>query len=223
MDQGFARYGFCYGRRYGRPAAKTRIDTEALLEWTYRRQKAHIVVGRGAGLYAVEAGADGIGVYDGPAGIAGFAELGCQIDRCAPDAGALHEDAEAVHEAVMALPRGLRGLVIACASTGTRPPWGEGRRPHYQPQWTHGPNYDGEGRPRKGSYVTIWLGDRQTRRPVLCPIQLADPPEHLVVLRRAYIEWHAAVEAVYRALRGRDLKSHEPLPPAAPAAPWERA
>src|SRR5260370_10057602 len=81
------------------------IDIEPFLVWVFRDQKAHVIEGRGVGLFAAEADAGGIprqGISaDGCASVERLALLGCAIDGGGMANGLdLHPDAEPAYAAV---------------------------------------------------------------------------------------------------------------------------
>src|SRR5260221_12579907 len=81
------------------------IDIEAFLVWVFRDQKAHVIEGRGVGLFAAEAAAGGIRRQatsaDGCANVERLALLGCSIDGGGMSNGLdLHPDAERAYAVV---------------------------------------------------------------------------------------------------------------------------
>lgn len=194
------------------------VDAEALVNWVYQRQKAHIIAGLGIGLYDQEAAASGI-IRIKRVSLSRFEMiqiLGCQIDGGGPDAGRLHEDAEAVHDFIDRMPAAVRGIVILHALAGTRPSWDEGLAPKWGPVWKGAPRYDRDGRPARGSYKV----DLVQKVPVACRVMLYTPPSYIDGLRRDYAAWHGALAAIARKFGAGTLKRYDVTPPAAPAAPW---
>ena len=96
------------GGRLTSVAIKRRVSVEALLRWTYQKQKADVLTGKG--LYATEAAAIRTGRWinqtwctgDGTVEIAKYGALGIKPDGSrGPLRGipaALHPDAEVVHD-----------------------------------------------------------------------------------------------------------------------------
>lgn len=195
------------------------LDIEALLHWTYQRQKADQVIDRGQGLHRLEAEADGIEIHgrsaDGCARIAEIIALGAKIDGLGMPAGELHPDAEAVHEAILLRKKGAltplqRGLILAHARSGTRPDWLEGERQRYEPV-----------RRVDGTIKVVYNQGPGKHIASHCEIRLAVAQEEIDLARRVYGEWHAGL-AWLRWYLGhhRLLKDHAIGGPLAHPAPW---
>src|SRR4029077_5646996 len=111
-------------------AGKT-ITTEELLIWTYQRQRADMVIRTGAGLYEQERMASGLEAHgsspDGCVAVARNAAIGATIGgSMAP--GAVHPDAETVHEQLERLGDMARFLLLDYGRTGMAPDWLPGAR-----------------------------------------------------------------------------------------------
>lgn len=202
-------------------AARQPIDVEQLLVWTYRDQRADVVIRRGAGLHTLEALADGVEVTTtsacGCASVARIAELGVRVDSSGRDAGALHPDAEVIHLAVMQLTEKLAGLplwrlVIHHASMNERPDPMVGVVPRPRP-YRHPVNGEVriEGKDRNGRYG-------------YCPISYQPSDASIRAAREEYAAWHACLVWLVETLRiDPRLTRWHPMPPAAPAEPWNHA
>ena len=200
----------------GRPARQP-IDMEDLLVWTYRDQKADLVIRRGAGLHTLEALADGVEVHGvsacGCASVSRIAELGVRVDRSAPDQGALHPDAETVHRAVMRLDDRVHGLprsrlVIVNAGRAERPDAMVGEVPRPIPVLN-----------RKGEPSVVFSD--AGKRYGTCPVDYQPSATMILTAREEYTAWHAALRLLAMALQHEPkLTRWYPLAPAAPEAPW---
>lgn len=203
-----------------RPARQP-IPMDRLLVWTYRDQRADVVIGRGVGLHGLEAAADGVTIQAssacGCAAVARIAELGVRVDSLGRDRGDLHPDAELVHRAVIKLGGKVAGLpvahlVIRCASRGEVPDAMVGERPQARP-YLHAVNGSVrvDGKDANGRYG--W-----------CPISWSPSWSEIVAARDEYGVWLSAVRALAFALASEPrLMRWHPLPPEAPAEPWFRA
>lgn len=211
-------------QRMARPAtraARTPIPIETLLVWTYRVQRADVVIGRGVGLHSLEAAVDGVPVQAssacGCAAVARIAELGVRVDSLGRDRGDLHPDAELVHRAVLGLGGKVQGLpvahlVIRCASRGEVPDAMVGERPQARP-YLHAVNGSVrvDGRDAGGRYG--W-----------CPVSWSPSWAEIDAAREEYRVWLSALRALAFALAAEPrLVRWHPLLPEAPAEPWFRA
>lgn len=195
------------------------IDVEELLVWTYRDQRADVVIGRGVGLHGLEAAADGIALQAvsacGCAGVARIAELGVRVDRMGRDAGALHPDAELVHQVVSALTGKVNGLphaqlLIRHAARGGRPDELVCAVPRAMP-------YLHEAR---GTVRVEWLDTK--RRYGFCPISWQPSAAMIAAAREEYSAWwHALRLVAFCLMREARMVRWRALMPAAPARPWE--
>lgn len=191
-------------------ATRKPIDVEVLLEWTYRRQKADVVAEHGVGLHKIEraVGARYVGsmTADSAAIIANPVRGGGMVSSAA----ALHEDAEAVHNVVQRLPQPVRGMLIACAKTGSRPSWGEGLHTQVVPRLKD------NGKPK------IIYTNKICNVPLYCELDVLNPPEYLMKLRNDYLTWWQAMAwLVARFKATESLMAHIITGPAAPYAPWK--
>lgn len=178
----------------GRAAAA--IAVEDLLIWTYQRQRAHVVDGAGIGLHELERRAAGIAVYrrsaDGCAAIAEGAALGARIDGGAPDAGALHPDAEAVHQAVSRLAA--RAVLIQFGLTGAAPDAMRGVVPRVEPVWRNAER-------RKPAMI-----HDANRHGLACLIRIVPDWSTIECARQAYRTWHDGLVALAARLGGGPLR-----------------
>ena len=189
------------------------IDVEELLVWTYRRQRADVVVGRGLGLQVGERLVDGQNVQAssacGCAAVGRIQELGVRVDGTG-GCDALHEDAEVVHQVVGRLDGPLQGLVIQHARDGSRPDVMLGAVPRPRP--VIGP----KGVPR----VRYEPWDRH-RHYGWFPMEWSVSLVAIEAARLEYGMWRAAIGRVAATLRveGR-LTRHWVTGPAAQVQPW---
>jgi hypothetical protein len=192
--------------------ARASMDIENLLIWAYQKQLVGALDGGGVGLHEVERLASGIewtgSSADGVATIQRIAALGCRVDGGGYVSGDVHEDAETLHQAVIALGDDLdTGLVIMCARAGRRPEWFPGKKAEQvidrDPRGRAVPLRDGSDNAIPGKYRMRW-----TVR-----------PEVLDGWRVLYTRWWDALDVLAKALPGR-LAKHAVTGPAAPAKPW---
>lgn len=204
-------------QRMTRPPRQS-IPMDRLLVWTYRDQRADVVIRRGVGLHGLEAAADGVAVQAssacGCAAVARIAELGVRVDRLGRDRGDLHPDAELVHRAVLEVGGKLAGLpvahlIIRCASRGEAPDAMVGEVPQARP-YLHAVNGSVrvDGRDASGRYG--W-----------CPVSWSPSWADIHAAREEYRVWWSAVRALAFALSSeRRLARWHPLLPEARAEPW---
>lgn len=208
---------------------RTAIDVEDLVGWTYQVQCADLVVGLGIGLFEGEAYVDGVGAAGLRFGTHGDsctrvrrAEiLGCKVDGGGFNPGALHPDAEAVHDAVMELivtDRGAGRLVLEFGISGCQPNWREGCRPRWEPCETRQkPN---------GEVVPVYAYNpkyRSGNHQWVCWMRLVDGPESIDFARRVYDNWRGGLVTLADALtanRNR-LCAHTVTGPAVADQPWK--
>lgn len=147
-----------------------------LLDWVYRRQKAHLADGSDF----VTAGA-GISLSR----LAGeWLALGGVVDRCRDFGDTVPADAFAVHQFVTAgLPKHLSRLVIYHACHATRPDWGQGLRLAVVPVQRAG---NGKGRAYGG----------------VVPVKIIGDAGAVSVARAGYLEWLEAVRTIEAAAVG---------------------
>jgi hypothetical protein len=192
------------------------IDIEDLLVWTYRDQRADVVIERGIGLHGLEAAADGVPSFQvsacGCAAVARIGELGVRVDQHGRGAGALDEDAELVHRAVMRLTDRVQGLprwrlVIQNAARGERP----------DAMVTAVPRpvalLQRDGRP-----VVNWSD--KGKRYGSCPVEYAPSAALILAAQAEYAAWHSALMLLALHLQSERLVRWFPLRPAASPRPW---
>jgi hypothetical protein len=192
------------------------IDIEDLLVWTYRDQRADVVIERGIGLFDQEGEADGIvkqrEAACGVLAVARSCLLGGRVDGGGRSAGALDEDAELVHRAVMRLTDRVQGLprwrlVIQNAARSERP----------DAMVTAVPRpvalLQRDGRP-----VVNWSD--KGKRYGSCPVEYAPSAALILAAQAEYAAWHSALMLLALALQSERLSRWFPLRPSAPARPW---
>ncbi|MHA1570341.1 MAG: hypothetical protein ACTSWM_00870 [Alphaproteobacteria bacterium] len=197
------------------------IDVEFLLEWTYRRQKADVIIGRGVGLNKIEAAASGVERHYSSgdwAAIDKYGHLGCFIDQLGFNSGQLATDAETVHETVSRFGDPVRGLLIQHGRAGTRPECALHADVRYEPVWKRSPRYDYKGLPARGSYKMIYDG---SHNPVGCQVRPRQHVTYIEAQRRDYQVWHNGLVALAQHFVTHPLTRFVVGGPAAPAAPWD--
>ncbi|MBS7789262.1 hypothetical protein KTR66_04615 [Roseococcus sp. SDR] len=193
------------------------IDIEDLLVWTYRDQRADVVIERGIGLFDQEGEADGLvrqrSSACGVLAVARNALLGWRVDGGGRSAGGLHEDAELVHRAVMQLTGRVQGLphwrlVIQNAARAERPDAMVREVPRPVPRMH-----------RDGRVLVEWSD--KGKRYGTCPVEYAPSAALILAAQAEYTAWHSALMLLALALQvERKLTRWFPLRPAAPATPW---
>jgi len=198
------------------------IDVEYLLEWTYRRQKADVIVERGVGLNRIEAAASGL-VRHGSSGdwaaIDRYGRLGCFIDQIGFDSGQLAPDAETVHQTVDGFGEPVRGLLIQHGRRGTRPECSLRADVRYEPVWKGAPRYDFDGLPARGSYRMVY---NESRNPAGCQVRPRRHVTYIAAQRRDYELWHNGLVALADHFVTHPSTRFVVGRPSAPAAPWKK-
>lgn len=192
-----------------------KTDIEELLIWTYRNQKADLVVDRGLGLHEQEARVGGIALQGqskcGCAAVEAIQALGVRVDGTG-GCDALHEDAEVVHQVVGRLKhRFLIELVINHARGADRPD----PLPGLQPRPVSTTNGKGQIRVR----YEPWDKNRNYG---WCPIEWTISMAAIEQARLDYTMWRDAVARVAATLRIENrLVKNIVTGPTAPVRPWE--
>jgi len=207
----------------GRPvprveSAKRVVEAMAidkLLVWTYRLQKADVVIGLGQGMLREEAELDGVewqGVSGcGCAAVERIERLGVRVDGGGNyGLTKLHPDAETVHETLMReLERPMQIMVIEHARRGDPPEWtGLLPRPY--------PILDGRGRAIR-EYAR-WDKNHDYGS---CKVDWVPELSWIEFINNIYLLWWEAVDALRLRLSadGR-LLAHEVRNPSVPKTPW---
>lgn len=176
------------------------IDIEALLVWTFARQRAHRVVARSmATLRDTLAGR----TVDSIIRVQRLAEVGTRVDGGGPPADHLHPDAETV--ATLATDE----LVIRCAETYTRPDWLPGAVPRAVPV------LDARGRPLRE--YEPWDHNRNYG---WCRVVWPVTAQQIDAARARYTHWHAELVRLARHRGVQRLLAWRVTGPQIPAAPW---
>lgn len=205
-----------------RPAAgqgKRPIDVEELLRWTYRQQRADVVLERGIGLMGPEAEVEGIEIHGGSnlSVLERIMKLGCFVDRSGYDMGDLHPDAEVVHRLVRRLDARVAGLPLGAmlvfhARGGTRPDRELAcamPKPVPVAHW------------RTGEPSVVWTD--KGRRHGFCPVEYEPSASRILQAREEWRAWHRGLCLVALALHDEKLTLWHPLAPTVAARPWEMA
>lgn len=216
-------------------AARETITLVALLVWTYQRQKADAMSGKG--LWGPEQQADDAGSKlaelaprrqwsgCGCAQLAAVAALGARIENGGWQRPALHPDAELVHDLVVEMSRDDWAgamLLRRYGAQGGAPDWSEGRQ-EFEPE------RDARDRVIQDRYdeVALVIDSRGRERavPVLyCPVRLYPDDSWVAMTRGEYRIWHTALARLARALadppEGRGLTRFQVTDLGAAAEPW---
>ena len=188
------------------------VDIERLLVWTYRDQRADVVIGLGMRFFEQEAAMDGRTRYatstDGITALQRVGALGTRVDGGGASAAALHPDAEVVHDAVMMLDRHLAMMVIEHARASSRPD-----QTAIVPPRAH-PVLNRLDRP-----TVRYDGWDSGRHYGWCPVDWTVAPTTAEVVRLEYATWRRALLLLTVALsRDGRLARHRAMAPAAPRA-----
>ncbi|WP_159107209.1 hypothetical protein [Azospirillum sp. B4] len=203
------------------------IDVARLVEWTYRVQRADMVVDRGVGLFDLERVAAGIAVFKRTTDGSGshISELGCRVDQMGTPSGELHPDAEAVHEAVRtALTPIQQGLVLLHGRTGADPDWMPGatvqdvvvRRDNGAPRYRYDDHGHKAGVMMQRRVFLIDAGPDGQRQAVDTGLSA----EALDCAREVYGQWWDALSRLAGVLVGLGLSSHRITGMPTPREPW---
>jgi hypothetical protein len=191
-------------------ANRIAIDIERLLIWTYRDQRADVVLGRGYGLHDQEAMMDGIGHPRGSDSLVALARiglLGTRVDGGGPTCDALHADAEITHNVVLALDRPIGLLVMQHARDASRPD-----------QITIAPSKPVAATDARGRNVHGYDAWDKNRDYGWCKLLWTMPLDGADIARVEYGLWHAALRRIAKALdKDRQLTEFRATPPRAPA------
>ncbi len=157
------------------------VSIEWLVEWTYQRQRADLVIERGVGLYDLELMADGIVTRkSSPDGVYLICTTGGRVDGGGHAKGDLHEDAYLVYRTVQNMGREAQQVVMAYVRTGAPPDPMIGVVPKLQVK-----------RDRMGR--AVYQRDRRGKR--ICAVLEPNPPQFQIDMqRRAYAEWYAVMQ-----------------------------
>ena len=210
------------------------ITLVALLVWTYQRQKAEAMSGKG--LWGPEQqiegqGSDGLREAPrqwsgcGCAQLAAVAALGARIELGGWQRPALHPDAELVHDLVVEMSKtDWAGALLLrrYGFQGGAPEWSEGRQ-EFEPE------RDARDRVIQDRYdeVALVIDTRGRERavPVLyCPVRKYPDNSWIDMTRGEYRVWHSALARLARALGvppdGRGLVRFRIADLGAAAEPW---
>jgi hypothetical protein len=199
----------------------------ALLEWTYRRQKADLMTGKG--LWQPEELASGDEDYhggwsgDGCAALESFGEMGAII----PSTGhlqraAVHDDAVLVHEAVVALSAtdwvGAM-LLRRYGRQGGAPEW-RSSQPHPVPVFV------GASR----NPLTAWFsneytsgaGRRRRFSAQYCPVDYTPPPGIVEIARGEYRMWWAGLNRLNSMIASAGFRRWRLDGAGAESEPWSQ-
>ena len=198
------------------PVPRESTSLVDLLAWTYQRQKADVMSGRGLWAPEIDAEADseaarlGMPVRHwstcGCAQLEAIALLGTRIDGGGWQRAALHADAELVHDELIEMSRidwmGA-SLLRQYGRQGDIPDWNGGTQ-EYEPV------RDARDRIVQNYFdEVVTLTDacgRQSQVPVrYCPVQLYPSNDWMEMLRGEYQHWFAALEKFALRLQARKL------------------
>ena len=214
-------------------AAREGIALTALLVWTYQRQKADAMSGKG--LWSPELARESDGGEParrwsgcGCAQLAAVAALGVRIEGGGWQRPAVHADAELVHDLVVAMSEDDWAgamLLRRYGRQGGAPEWSEGRQ-EFEPV------RDARDRIVQDAYDEVALvidaRGRERAMPVrYCPVR-AHPSDAWIEMTRAeYRTWFAALKRLARALAAppgkRALTRWRIVGLGATAEPWNHS
>ncbi len=179
------------------------IDVEQLLIWTYQRQQVDQAERRGR--RALRPG----GARSNMGAIQRIGLQGVRVD-CDGSAGygadAVHADAQAVHDAVLAMGPDLAALIVEHARAGTRPDALLGAETQILPRDVT----------RKGKPKVEW--SRCRNYPVIVWLKVINHPDYLASVRKRYRTWWHALAYLAEGLGA--LAEYRVTGPAAPEKPW---
>ncbi len=196
------------------PALRVPTDIEDLLVWTYRDQRADVVIRNGVGLHDTEAAMDESTTERGASSTCGCAALerigraGCRVDGGGMSADHLHEDAERIHRAVELLALPIAALVIRNARISDQPDCMAGVMPRPCPMLN----------PRRQVSVRCDAWDRN-RDYGWCPVEWTPSQMRIDAAREEYALWWQALRSLAGWVR-RDLVRYRATGPAISATPW---
>lgn len=191
-----------------------------LLVWTYQRQRADVMSGRG--LWGPEAEVMDEEPFhqisgDGCAKIAATAAYGCDIDGGGYQRAALHPDAEAVHDAVVALSAdnwiGAQ-LVRRYAKQGATPHWDV--RQHLEPVYVGGKPEVRDG----DAYTVRYRRELRVVSARYCPVEPYPANAWVEMMRGEYRAWYSGLAAVARMLERAALTRWSIVGIGAEREPW---
>lgn len=199
------------------------ISVVELLDWTYRRQRADLMSGKALPCEEAEEKARPLEtlcrrVASNAATVLTSATLGARIPSTAHrQRGALHPDAELVHDLVLVMPPPLAHLLVRQARAGLIPDWGAVQE--------LGP-VERDGRPevRVAEIVLVRYANRTTRRVEVpyCPLELYPSDAWVAMARAEYRRWHGGLVALRAGLAVAPLRKWRLAGVGAPAEPWRK-
>lgn len=202
------------------PGKARTIDVVDLLVWVYRDQKAHLVDGRGIGLYAGERAADhGVVSETTMTAVVGeVGRIGCMIDRIGRDPGHLHPAAEVVNEIVAGLGKPVTALLVTYGRRAEYPPAFD-LTVELRPAWKRRPEFDQYGMPKKGSVRMILDGNDNV---IGCRLEQVPSGDMVEDLQADYRWWHQGLVAVAGQCRRQQQRLGRLFVtgPTVPAEPW---
>ena len=202
----------------------------ALLVWTYQRQKADVMSGKGlhdSGVKAPDPDAEPPHAWSG-CGIAqleAVALLGVRIEGGGPQRATLHNDAELINDLVVELSRtdwiGAM-LLRRHGREGAPPEWSDGRQ-EFEPVRDERDRIVQDAADEAVT-VTDITGRTRTIPVRYCPVRLYPAESWIAMTRGEYRAWHGALAALGRMLAtppaGRALTRFVVTGLGAAAEPW---
>jgi hypothetical protein len=204
------------------------MDVVDVMVWVFRDQEAHVVDGRGIGLFEGERamGGKAIAGRSMTAVVGEIATVGCMIDRDGYDLGQLHPMAEAVFEIVDEMPNPYRGLLVKFGKLGALP---DGYDADWRlgPKWKYDPDHPTRARHDSGGDINPkaieYLYDAN-RHAIACALEPDHPPYFIEALRDEYRTWHDGLCAVVRRCSApsqrKRLERLVVTGPTLPSDPW---
>jgi hypothetical protein len=202
----------------------------ALLVWTYQRQKADVMSGKGLWMSEQKAASPDAEPPQawsgcGCAQLAVVAALGARIESGGWQRPAVHNDADLVHDLVIEMSKGdwIGAMLLQrYGRQGGAPEWSEGRQ-EFEPE------RDGRDRIVQDRYhevaVTTDAAGRVRAVPVrFCPVRPYPSDDWIEMTRGEYRSWHRALsrlaDMLARPPKGRDLQRWTIIGLGAAAEPW---
>lgn len=173
------------GNRAGGGCYLEITSVEALVAWTYHRQRAHVAGPRVSDRAMLRGGGSTATAAVGRHGRLGCAVQGSSFAALAVADSGVHADAEAVHAAVSSWRDLGASLLVLHGKALSRPDW----LPEARPRWE--PVKNAKGAPKCMYHPT-------TGKPIACLIEAVDPCDYVLASRFEWATWAAALARLHR-------------------------
>lgn len=160
-------------------------SVEALVAWTYHRQRAHVAGPRVSERSMLRGGGSTATAAVGRHGRLGCAVQGSSFAALAVADSGVHPDAEAVHAAISSWGDMAASLLVLHGKAQSRPDW----LPEARPRWE--PVKNAKGAP-KHMYHPV------TGKPIACMVEAIDPCDYVLASRFEWATWAAGMVRLYR-------------------------